>query len=114
MGDEINQQALRDKYQQLHDSIEHAIETCTNAAICESLREQGESVDAVITAMNLADIQARTGDFQNLIDKIKSVNADLGKLKDEIAKIGDNIAILGKVVSGIDSAISAAAKFLPV
>jgi hypothetical protein len=109
-----NQQALRDQYQHLHDALVKAVETCTHADLCDSLREQEEIVDALITAMNQADIEARTGDFQALIEKIKSVNTDLGKLKDEITKIGDKVAILGKVVQGIDSAVSAAAKVLPV
>jgi septal ring factor EnvC (AmiA/AmiB activator) len=109
-----NQQALRDQYQQLHDKLVKAVETCTNADLCEALQEQEESIDALITALNRADIQARTGDFQDLIDQITSVNTDLGKLKDDIAKIGDKVAILGKVVEGIDSAISAAAKVLPI
>lgn len=111
---EGNQQALRDQYQHLHDTLVKAVETCTDADLCDSLREQEESVDALISAMNQADIQARTGNFQALIQKIKSVNTDLGKLKDEITKIADKVAILGKIVQGIDSAISAAAKVLPI
>jgi hypothetical protein len=55
-----NTQPLRDKYQQLHDSLVRAVGTCTDARLCESLREQVDGVDALITALNRSDIQFRT------------------------------------------------------
>jgi hypothetical protein len=106
------QQALMDQYQELHDTLSHAREVCTNDDVRQSLREQAENVQDLITAMNQADIESRTGAFEALAVQIKSVNEDLGKLKTEIAKIGEDAAIVAKVAGGIDSAISAAAKLL--
>jgi hypothetical protein len=105
-------QLLRDQYQQLHDMLSHAREACAKTDLRDSLRQQEEAVDALITAMNQADIESRTGDFEGLIEMVGSVNTDLGKLRDDIAKTGENIAVLGKVVSGINSVISIAAKLL--
>jgi chromosome segregation ATPase len=115
MSDETiseQQQAVMDQYQELHDTLSHAREVCPNDDLRQSLRQQAERVQDLITAMNQADIESRTGAFEALVTQINSVNDDLGKLRTEIATIGQNIAIAAKVTGAIDSVISTAAKLL--
>jgi archaellum component FlaC len=104
------QQLTRDQYQALHDQISSAREACTDPVKRTLLRQRAEQVQAVLTALDQADMQSRTADFENLKKQIASVNSDLAVLKGEIDKIVQDVAVATQVAGAIDSAVSAAAK----
>jgi hypothetical protein len=106
----VDPQAVKDRYQQLHDAIAHARETCTELGERQRLRKSAEEVRTLITAMDQEDMASRTGAFEALGTQVQSANSSLEKLKQDIAGIVQDAAIAAKVVGAIDSAITTSAK----
>ena len=103
------QDATRLQYQALHDTLSKARESCIDDQRA-NLRHKAEQVQAVLTALDQADLQSRTADFEAVAKQVAVVNADMQVLKAEIDKVVQDIAVAAKVVSAIDSAASAAGK----
>jgi len=105
-------QTAKDQYQHLHDTLARARETCTDLQARQRLRQEAETVQAVLTAMDQADMASRTSKFEEVAVQVDSVNSSMDKLKAEIAVIIQDVGIAEKVVGAIDSAIAASAKLL--
>ncbi len=100
----------RDQYQELHDQISHARETCTDPTQRTLLRQRAEDVQDVLTALDRSALEAQTADFEAVGKQVAAVNVDLQALKAEIDTIVQDVAVATKVAGAIDSALTAAAK----
>jgi hypothetical protein len=104
------QAAARDQYQILHDAISHARESCVDPSQRDDLRHEAEEIQAVITSFDQADLRSRTGEFETLGNKVKSINSELQILKSEIGNIVNDVAVVTNVVAAIDGALTASVK----
>jgi chromosome segregation ATPase len=103
-------QALRDRYQKFHDTLADAREKCAEPADRARLRELAEAIQDVLTALDQADMQSRTAEFEALSRQIGAANSDLERLKAEINTIVQDEKCAQKVVSAIDACLTASAK----
>jgi hypothetical protein len=104
------QAEARDRYQTLHDAISHARESCMDPLERDDLRHKAEDIQAILTSLDVADLQSRTAEFEELGADVDSINSELLVLRGEIDNIVQDVAVATDVVAAIDGALSASVK----
>lgn len=102
------QQDAIDVFGRLHMRIHKAIEDCMDDAALDRLRVANESVAAVLTALNREDFHARTADFATVASTMKAATDQLEKLKEDIDRVIQDVALASEVAGGIEAALNAA------
>lgn len=98
--------AGRAAYQDLYGKYETAIENTTDPGVLAAPNAAQAQVDDILTKDDMYRIHADTALFQALLDQINDTNADLERLKDQIAAVASHIATAGAIIGAINKVLS--------
>ncbi len=97
---------MRLAYINLSDKYQLTIMSTADVGLLQQLVASKLDVDNILTKDNMYRLNASTALFAALLQQITSTNADLVKLKAEIAAIAGDIAMAGEILSGIDKVLT--------
>ncbi len=98
--------AVRAAYRDLYNKYEAAIEDTTDPSVLAALNASQAQVDDILTKDAMYRLHADTALFQALLEQINSTNADLAKLKAQIAAIASDISTAGEIIGAINKVLS--------
>ncbi|MGB0064904.1 MAG: hypothetical protein WBP85_10710 [Terracidiphilus sp.] len=93
---------VRTAYQELHDTIQAAIDNTMDLATLEALNKWQPEVDQVLTEDDEYTINQDTNIFTALQKQIGYVNDGLTELRGQISSIASHIAMAGDIIAAID------------
>jgi peptidoglycan hydrolase CwlO-like protein len=93
-------------YQELFDYLGRAYWEASDIETKDLLHGTQEAVGEIITAIDEQALTANTALFVQLTPKIKAINANLNKIKGEIASITKNINTATSIVAAITRVLS--------
>lgn len=97
---------LGDVYQQLYDDLGRAYWETSGAENKDLLHGTQEAIGKILTAINQQDLATNTALFLKLKSSIDAVNVQLEEIRQDINKITRNIETAGKIIAGINQALS--------
>lgn len=98
--------AVHAAYQDLYNKYETAIENTTDPGVLAALNASQAQVDDILTKDAMYKLHADTALFQAILDQISSTNADLVKLKAQIAAIASDISNAAAIIGAINKVLS--------
>jgi hypothetical protein len=93
-------------YRNLYNKYEDAIENATDPNLLAALNASQAQVDDILTKDAMYRLHADTALFQALLEQINGTNADLAKLKAQIAAIASGISTAGEIIGAINNVLS--------
>jgi len=108
---ETTQDDVFQAYQNLYELMDKAYWTASTIQDKDRIRGIEDAISDILTALNAADIKARTQDYADCKNLVDATNHRLDKLKSQIDSIIHVVKIATQVVKAAEDAVKLAAKF---
>ena len=105
------QQDVHDVFGELYKSLTDAYWVASTIVDKDRIRGMADAVFEIVTALNQADLKARTEDYARLKETVTAVNSKLSALQGDIDNIIHNVGIATGLVQGIGKALDFGGKF---
>ena len=99
-------QEIRTAYLELSDKYQLAIMSTADVGVLQALVASKLDVDNILTKDNLYRINKATEQFDQLLKQIQCTNADLVRLKAEIAAVAGNIDTAADILAAISKVLT--------
>ena len=105
------QQEVHDVFGELYQSLTDAYWVASTITDKDRIRGAADAIFDIITALNQAEIKARTQDYVTLKHDVSVVTSKLTALKNDIDSIIHNVSVATSVVQAISKALDFGGKF---
>src|SRR5712692_7456307 len=109
-----SQQDVHDAFGILYEQLSQAYWVATRIEDKDRIRGIADAVFEILTELNRADIQTRTGEFVALTRAVDDAEKRLVKLKEDIDQIIHRVKVATDLTNAVDKALAQSAKFFVV